>query len=238
MHHLDLLIQKHPKLRSIDYQQLIQRAKADPAAHWDEIVESCAPIAFSLALRLAGGRRNAEAIAEEATAQLFGLLAEDDFRRIREYVGFGRWPSLLLRWTAQVDALASDWDDEDPGIPEMSPETAALFEKEGPGFPKHMKQVLGGLHRGDRLLLGMRYDSRLTLHELDHLFRLGSPMRIQSLLERLAESLQPLRAVGEAWKLSTEQREAVLAKVVADLFEENSMESDEDRKVAEALQHR
>ena len=53
MRHFDLLLMRHPHLRSIDYQRLVQRVKNDPAAHWDEFVAACAPVVLTAALRLA-----------------------------------------------------------------------------------------------------------------------------------------------------------------------------------------
>ena len=49
MRHLDLLLMRHPHLRSIDYQRLVQTVKEDPSAHWDEFVEACAPIVLTAA---------------------------------------------------------------------------------------------------------------------------------------------------------------------------------------------
>ena len=48
MRHFDLLLMRHPHLRAIDYQRLVQRVKEDPAAHWNELVEACAPIVLPI----------------------------------------------------------------------------------------------------------------------------------------------------------------------------------------------
>ena len=235
MQHLDLLIRRHPELRNVDYQRLIQRAKEDPAAHWTELVESCAPIVYAMAQRLAGGQLHRDAVAEEVTHELFESLKADDYARIRNYVGYGKWPSLLLKWTSECESLR-DPEGEEPGLPELDEHSTRLVTEEGERFLEHMARNIGRLHRRDQLLLGMRYEQKLSLFELDHLFRLGSAERIQSLLERIASTLQPLTAVSDAWQLESEQQEAVLAYAVEKIFATNSLKSDED--VAEAVQHK
>lgn len=235
MQHLDLLIRRHPELRKVDYQRLIQRAKEDPAAHWEELVESCAPIVYAMAQRLAGGQLHRDAVAEEVTHELFESLKADDYARIRNYVGYGKWPSLLLEWTSECESL-SDPDGEDSDLPELDERSARLVEEEGPRFVGHMARNVGKLHRRDQLLLGMRYEQKLSLSELEHLFRLGSPERIQTLLDRIASTLQPLTAVSDAWQLDDEQQEAVLAYAIEKMFATGQLKSDDS--VAEAVQHK
>jgi DNA-directed RNA polymerase specialized sigma subunit len=237
MQHLDLLIRKHPELRKVDYQRLVQRVKEDPQSHWNELVEHCAPIVYAMAQRLAGGQLHRDAVAEQATQELFESLKDDDYARIRSYVGFGKWPSLLLQWTSQCEALR-EIQGEEHGLAAPDERTERLLAEEGQRFVEHMELAIGRLHRRDRLLLGMRYEQKLSLPELDHVFRLGSPDRIQSLLDRIGASLQPLTAVGDAWQLEADQQEAVLAYCVEKIFASGSQESSKDENIAEAIQQR
>jgi len=128
--------------------------------------------------------------------------------------------------------------DDDQPVPVLEARYADLLEKEGERFFVAMKRVIGVLHRRDRLMLGFRYEQGLTLRELDMIFRLGTPQRVGNLLDRLLGILQPLRAVGDAWEMPHEQRHALLRVVVHKLFDEGSMETDEDRAAGPALQHR
>ncbi len=250
MRHLDRLLQRDPKLRGVDFQRLVQRARQDPQAHWPELVEASMPVVYTLALRLADDLRNGEAMAEEATREVFAELHDTDFAVVREYIGYGKWPSLLLRLTQNarvladrrserenpVDAAALLRKDNDGLVPELEPRVSDLIHKEGDRFSTAMKRVIHILHRQDRLLLGMRYEQGLTLRELDHLFRLGSPERVQSLLDRLVDSMQPIRAVADAWDLDHGQKHAVVQHFVKQLYASGSMETGDDRKVAAALQ--
>lgn len=248
MKHLESLLNKHPHHRHTDFQRLVQRAKADPGAHWEELVTRASPVVWTLARRLAAGAGNREMAASTATAQVFAMLREDDFRRLRAYVGNGDFPSLLLRLLQQAPALAGALDDtRDPGagiddpdgpVPALEPRVRDLVAEEGERFLAAMRKVIGVLHRRDRLMLAMRYEQGLHLRELDVLFRLGTPGRVGSLLDRLAAHLQPLRAVSEAWSLDDGQRHAVLQHVVRELFATHSFETDEDRPVAAAVQQR
>ena len=108
MRHFDLLLMRHPHLRSIDYQRLVQRVKEDPAAHWDELVEACAPIVLTAALWLARDIGNAEAVAEQATVQVFHALAANDYALVRSYIGYGKFSSELVRLTQQAPVLDPD----------------------------------------------------------------------------------------------------------------------------------
>lgn len=245
MRHLDLLLLRHPQLRHVDFQRLVQRCKEDPAAHWDELVEASAPVVHTTALRLAERVGNAKALAEEVTLQVFERIAADDFAVVRDYVGYGKWPSLLVRLVTEAPSLrdvvpvaARATDDPDGAVPELDPQYASLLEKEGERFFQSMKKVLGVLHRRDRMLLAFRYEQDLTLRELDLLFRLGTPERVANLLDRLLGHLQPIRAVGDAWQMPHAQRHALLRIVVRRLFAEHSMATDDDRAPAPALQHR
>jgi len=136
-----------------------------------------------------------------------------------------------------VDLALPIEDDAQP-VPVLEARYADLLEKEGERFFVAMKRVIGVLHRRDRLMLGFRYEQGLTLRELDMIFRLGTPQRVGNLLDRLLGILQPLRAVGDAWEMPHEQRHALLRVVVHKLFDEGSMETDEDRAAGPALQHR
>ena len=252
MRHLDLLIMRHPRLRHVDYQRLVQRVKLDPPAHWDEFVEATIPIVHAMAQRLARGAGQRDAVAEEATRQVYEALKADDFAVIRDYVGYGRFPSQLVRMLMKTEALsegrrareyppvdpALPIEDDDQPVPVLEARYAELLEKEGERFFVAMKRVIGALHRRDRLMLGFRYEQGLTLRELDQLFRLGTPQRVGTLLDRLLGYLQPIRAVGDAWDMPHEQRHALLRVVVHELFGKASMETDEDRSTGPALQHR
>lgn len=252
MRHFDVLLLRHPHLRHIDYQRLVQRVKEDPRAHWDELVEASAPIVHTAALRLAHGHGNAESIADAATLQVFEELRRDDFARVRSYVGYGKWPSELVRLTQLAPALAQVRSgrefppldagtavaDPDQPIPALDPRFASLLEQEGERFFVAMRRVLAVLHRRDRLMLGFRYEQGLTLRELDQIFRLGTPERVGKLLDRLLGYLQPIRAVGDAWEMPHDQRHALLRLCVVRIYGESSMETDEDRALAPALQGR
>lgn len=252
MRHLDLLILRHPRLRNVDYQRLVQRAKEDPAAHWDELVDASAPIVHSMAQRMADHLGNRDALAEEATVQTFEAIAREDFAVVREYVGYGKWASQLVRILQNTPVMsearrareyppvdpAIALDDPDQPVPVLEPKYAELLEKEGERFFVAMKRVIAVLHRRDRLMLGFRYEQGLTLREIDQIFRVGTPERVGKLLDRLLGYLQPIRAVGDAWEMPHEQRHALLRVVVHRLFGEGTMETDEDRSSGPALQHR
>jgi hypothetical protein len=251
MRHLDVLLIRHPHLRNVDFQRLVQRCKEDPRAHWDELVEASAPIVYTAALRLAEPFGHSKSVAEEATAQVFERIADDDFAVIRDYVGYGKWQSQLVRMAQQVPAIADirglreqpaldpaqTLEDPDTPIPPLEPRYADLLDKEGDRFFDAMRQVIAVLHRQDRLMLGLRYEQGLTLRELDQVFRLGTPERVGSLLDRLLGYLQPLRALGDAWEMPHAQRHALLRLVVCRLYAAHSMETPADRPAAPALQH-
>lgn len=241
MQHLDRLIREHPRLRSVDYQLLVQKAQGAPEQCWAELVEASAPIAYSLALRLAAHHQNAPSLAEHATFELFQELRRDDFARLRAVVGYGRWPSLLLRWLRETPSLRSvesrETDDPDQPLPETDIAVRRQLGEEGPRLVQHMERVLRTLHRRDRLLLAMRYEQGLSLRELDRIFRLGTPQRVASLLERLEGSLQPIQAVAEQAGFDADQRRALLAELLRQIFTRD-MQSDEHRASAMALQHR
>lgn len=241
MQHLDRLIREHPHLRKVDYQRLVQKAQAAPAEHWAELVEASAPVAYTLALRLAANHPHAASLAEYATFELFQSLRQDDFARLRAVVGYGRWPSLLLRWLGETPSLREldslRQGDPDQPLPEIDAQVRRHADEEGDRLVRHMERVLRALHRHDRLLLAMRYEQGLSLRELDRIFRLGSPQRVASLLARLEASLQPIQAVGDQAGLSQTQRSALLAELVRRIFT-HDMQSDEHRASAAALQHR
>jgi hypothetical protein len=238
MQHLDRLIRQHPSLRDVDYQRLVQKAQSDPTAHWSELVRASAPIAYSMALRLAGDRPDSAAVAERATFELFAAIRADDFARLREVVGYGRWPSLLVRWLRATPALAAlattTQPDVEAPIPAVDEAVARVLAAEGERFIDHMHRVLRSLHPHDRLLLAMRYERGLTLREIDQLFRLGTPPRVASLLRRLEDSLQPIQAVGASARLDAEQRRALLAQVVRKIFATSDMQSEVSRASAVA----
>ncbi len=252
MRHIDLLILRHPKLRHVDYQRLVLRCQEDPRAHWNELVEASAPIVHTAAVRMAEAVGLPRTAADDATREVFEALAAHDFALIRQFVGYGKWTSELVRLTQKTPTLAAaraereyptidlahPLADPDSPVPVLDPRYAALLEKEGERFFVAMKKVLHVLHRRDRLLLAYRYEQGLTLRELDQIFRLGSPERVESLLDRLLGYLQPIRAVGDAWEMPHEQRHALLRLVVHRTFGAGSMETDEEQPAAPALQHR
>jgi hypothetical protein len=252
MRHFDLLLMRHPHLRSIDYQRLVQRVKNDPAAHWDEFVAACAPVVLTAALRLARNVGNAEAVAELATVQVFQELAAHNFALVRSYIGYGKFPSELVRLTQQAPVLAearasrefpapdgtAAIDDPDAPIPALDAKYISLLEQEGEKFIEAVRRVVRILHRQDRLMLGLRYEQGLQARELDQVFRLGSPERVAGILDRLIEQLQPIVAVAEAWQLDGAQRHALARRVLFGIFSEGSLETDEDAATAPALQHR
>ena len=240
MQHLDLLIQSHPKLRNVDFQRLILAAQEDPAASWAQVVEASAPIVYTAALRLVGARRGAAAAAEQACFEVLEAIHADDYRVLRDFIGFGKWTSLLIRLTEQTPTMMEMRSDSsfDASIPELDERSRGLLDSEGSGLLDHVVKVVKGLHRDDRLLLAMRYEQGLTLAELDQLFRLGSPERIESLLSRLRASLQPTSAVAEAWSLSDEQAEAVVAHLIRQVLERGSMDNDEEAPEAPLLSRR
>lgn len=250
MRHFDLLLMRHPHLRHIDYQRLVQRVKEDPEAHWDELVEASAPVVHTAAYRLALGTPDAAASAEDATREVFERLKADDFRIVRDYVGYGKWVSELVLLTEQTPTMEAVRDqrirhqsdlslpvsDPDGEIPVLEPRYAELLEKEGDRFLKAITQVMGLLHRTDRLILALRYEQELTLAELDQVFRLGTPSRVGSLIDRLVRKLQPIQAVADAWELPDGQRHALTRVVVQKVFATANMETDEDAAVAPATQ--
>jgi hypothetical protein len=142
-----------------------------------------------------------------------------------------------VKWTSECESL-SEPEGEESALPQLDERSLHLLEKEGPRFIEHIARAMGRLHRRDRLLLAMRYDQKLSLRELDHVFLLGSPERIQSLLARIATALQPLMAVSDVWQLEDDQQEAVLAHAVERAFAAGSQESDKDRAEARAVQQR
>ena len=251
MRHFDLLLMRHPHLRSIDYQRLVQRVKTDPSAHWDELVEACTPIVLTAALRMAQPVGNAKALAEQATVQVFQMLAENDYELIRSYVGYGKFPSELVRLTQLAPALAEPRqgrefpglsgdaaiEDRDAPVPALDARYVELFEKEGSPFVTAVRRVVQVLHRRDRLMLGLRFEQGLSVRELDQIFRLGTPERVAGILDRLVSSIQPIDAVASAWELDDAQRHALARRVLFQVFSEGSLESDEDRTTSPALQH-
>ena len=251
MRHFDLLLMRHPHLRSIDYQRLVQRVKTDPPAHWDELVEACTPIVLTAALRMARSVGNAKALAEQATVQVFQMLAKDDYALIRAYVGYGKFPSELVRLTQLAPVLAEPRqgrefpalsgetaiEDADAPVPALDSQYVELLEKEGPDFVTAVRRVVQVLHRRDRLMLGLRYEQGLTVRELDQIFRLGTPERVAGILDRLVSSIQPIVAVASAWELDDAQRHALARRVLFLVFSSGSLESDEDLDASPALQH-
>ena len=61
---------------------------------------------LTAALRLARNVGNAEAVAEQATVQVFDRLASNDYALVRSYIGYGKFPSELVRLTQQAPVLA------------------------------------------------------------------------------------------------------------------------------------
>jgi hypothetical protein len=251
MRHIDLLLMRHPHLRSIDYQRLVQRVKTDPPAHWDEFVAACTPIVLTAALRMARPVGNVKALAEQAVVQVFQMLAENDYALIRAYVGYGKFPSELVRLTQLVPALAEPRqgrefpalsgetaiEDADAPVPALDARYVELLEKEGDRFVTAVRRVVQVLHRQDRLMLGLRYEQGLSVRELDQVFRLGTPERVAGILDRLVLDLQPVVAVASAWELDHAQRHALARRVLFRVFSEGSLESDEDLATSLALQH-
>lgn len=251
MRHIDLLLMRHPKWRSVDFQRLVQRVKTDPAQHWDELVEACAPIVLTVALRLARRIGNAKSVAEQATLQVFEQLAANDYALIRTYIGYGKFPSELARLTQLAPALvdarrareypknSGEAPIEDPHapVPALDARYVALYEQEGERFMKAVRNAVAILHRRDRLLLGLRFEQGLTVAELDQLFRLGTPERVAGILDRLLATLQPVNAVAAAWELDDAQRHALAHRVLYQIFSVHSMESDENAPTIPALQH-
>jgi hypothetical protein len=201
--------------------------------------------------------RDREAVADIATTQVFERLRDDDFAVVRGFVGFGKWTSLLVRLTQAAPILAerrqgrehpmqSDpasslplpLEDPDGAVPALDPRFLELLRAEGDRFYVALGKSVQIMHRADRLLLGMRYEQGLTLHELDRLFRLGSPARIASLLARLRQSIQPVRALIEAWQVPPEQHEALMRVVIHHLYTSRSMATVSDEKMLAAVPHR
>jgi hypothetical protein len=249
MRHLDLLLMRHPHLRHIDYQRLVQKTKADPAQHWEEFVDACAPVIHTVALRLVEDAPSARSRAEEATRQVFEQIRENDFQVIRDYIGYGKFPSLLARLTqlcpavvevteARRSDLSQALADPDGAVEVLDARYAELLKKEGEPFLHALEQVVGLLHRSDRLLLSLRYEQDLTLAEADQILRLGGPARVASLLNRLVAKLQPLSAVATAWELTGEQRQALTRTVIQKIFARGSMSTADDAAVAPATQGR
>lgn len=257
MQHLDQLLREHPHLRDVDYQRLVLAAQVDPATAWPELVRLSIPVVHTAAYRMAEGLRDRDAVAEVATAQVFERLREDDFAAIRRFVGFGKWTSLLVRMTQQAPILAEGrvarehppqvdpvtglprpLDDPEGAVPVLDPRFVELLRAEGDRFYVALGKSVQIMHRSDRLLLGMRYEQGLTLHELDRLFRLGSPVRIASLLSRLCQAIQPVRAVIEAWQVPPEQHEALMRVAIHHLYASRSMATVSDEKMLAAVPHR
>ncbi|HKI84544.1 MAG TPA: hypothetical protein VKA63_09440 [Candidatus Krumholzibacteria bacterium] len=253
MRHIDRLIQEDPKLRQTDYQRLVQKAKQDPRAHWAELVRVSAPVVYTMAERLGAHLPEGGSVTEEVTRQVFERIADDDFAIVRNYVGFGKWTSLLLRLTQESPLLAQrrqerEWpqlaeegpvevilDDRNGSIPELLPKLQDLCDQEGERFLQALWKALRTFHRRDRLLLGMRYEQGLSLKELDMIFRLGTPERVASLLARLRDSLQPFTAVRDAWEIPGEQEEALLRYTLGQLFRARSLATHEHAPQAPAV---
>lgn len=256
MKHIQRLIQEDPRLRNVDYERLVQRAQGDPDAYWEELVRASAPIVYTAACRLAQHLPEGTSVAEEATRQVFEAIADDDYELLRSHVGFGKWPSLLVRWTQECPLLserrrarefpaAVDQDpppielaDPDGPIGALDPQVQELCDKEGERFLEALRKSVKILHRRDRLMLAMRYEQGLGLVELDQIFRLGSSKRVATLLSRIRHSLQPFAAVAEAWKLDPEQEEPLLRYTLGRILREHSLATvDEDKMAAAVAQH-
>jgi len=247
------LIQEDPRLRDVDFQRLVQKAKEDPRAHWDELVRASAPIVYTLATRLASPLPEGSSVAEEVARQVFATIADDDFAIVRNYVGYGKWTSLLLRLTETSPLLREgrqqrEWppipekgrpsvtlDDPDGPIAELDPRLEKLCDEEGDRLLEALWKSIHILHRRDRLLLAMRYEQGLHLKELDQLFHLGSPARVSSLLEKVRHSLQPFNAIVDAWKVPAEQEEPLLRKTLGVLFRERSLATHDRQPAAPAV---
>lgn len=256
MQHLDQLLREQPHVRDVDYQRLALAAQQDPAAAWPELVRLSIPIVYTAAWRMSEGLRDRDAVAETATAQVFERLRDDDFATVRGFVGFGKWTSLLVRFTQSAPILAErrqarelppqtdangqplPVDDPDGPIPLLDPRFHELLRTEGNRFTVALGKSLHVMHRVDRLILGMRYEQGLTLQELDHLFRLGSPARIASLLARLRQAIQPVRALIEAWQVPPQQQEALMRVAIHHLYSTRSMATVSDEKMLAAVPHR
>lgn len=253
MRHIDRLIQEDPRLREIDYQRLVLKAKEDPRAHWDELVHASAPLVFTLAHRLAAHLPEGSAAAEEITRQVFAAIADDDFAVIRNFVGYGKWTSLLLRLTQQSPLLREgrrrrEWpelaeqgrpavtlDDPDAPIAELEDRLEQLCDEEGDRLLEALWKAIHTLHRRDRLLLGMRYEQGLFLKELDVLFHLGTPARVAALLEKVRHSLQPFHSVVEAWEVPPEQEESLMRRTLGVVFRERSLATHPKQPAAPAV---
>lgn len=253
MKHIQRLIQEDPQLRHVDYQLLVQKAKGDPDAYWEELVRASAPLVYTTAWRLAEHLPEGASVAEEVTRQVFEAIVDDDYATLRAYVGYGQWPSLLVRLCEQSPLLRERrqdreypelpregrppivLQDKDGPIGELSPEIEELCEKEGAPFLEALRKSLKILHRRDRLMLAMRYEQGLALAELDQLFRVGSPDRVASLLKRVRHSLQPFTAVAEAWKLPEDQEEPLMRFTLGRILREHSLATVDEEKLAPAV---
>lgn len=253
MKHIQRLIQEDPQLRHVDYQRLVQKAKGDPDAHWEELVRVSAPIVYTAAARLADHLPEGASVAEEATRQVFASLVNDDYAILRSYVGYGKWPSLLVRLTEQCPLLSERrrdreypettdatrppvaLSDPDGAIGGLDPQIEELCEKEGERFLEALRKALKIMHRRDRLMMAMRYEQGLTLVELDQIFRLGSPERVASLLKRIRHSLQPFAAVASAWNLAEEQEEPLLRFTLGRILREHTLATVNEDKLAPAV---
>jgi len=253
MKHIQRLIQEDPQLRHVDYQRLVQKAKGDPDAHWEELVRASAPIVHTAAVRLADHLPEGASVAEEVTRQVFGSIVDDDYAILKSYVGYGQWPSLLVRLTEECSLLSERrrerefpelptegrppiaLADPDGPIGELDPQIEELCEKEGERFLEAFRKAVKILHRRDRLMLAMRYEQGLSLAELDQLFRLGSPDRVASLLRRVRHSLQPIAAVAEAWNLTEDQEEPLMRFALGRILREHSLATVDEDKLAPAV---
>jgi len=253
MRHIDRLIQEDPRLRGVDFQRLALRAKEDPREHWEELVQSSAPIVTTLARRLAAHLPEGVSVAEEVTREVFAAIADDDFAVLRSFVGYGKWTSLLLRLTQESSLLQKgrrerEWpplvdqgrpvvvlDDPDAPIGELDEGLEKLIDQESERFLDALWKSVHILHRRDRLLLAMRYEQGLYLKELDTLFHLGTPRRVASLLEKARHGLQPFTAVVDAWSVPADQEEALLRRTLGVVFRERSLATHDDHQPAPAV---
>jgi len=220
------------------------------------LVRASAPIVYTTASRLASDLPEGEGLADRATYEVFEAIADDDFAIVRDYVGMGSWPSLLVRLTQKSPVLASRrheheyppapnpthpetaLDDPDQPIANIDGRFETALAEEGDRLLSAVLQVARQLHRRDRLMLGMRYEQGLTLRELDVLFRLGSPERVGALLGRLRRSLQPISAIIDTWSIPAEQEEPVLRYLVQKIYGTASLETVQEEKTAAALPSR